>query len=430
MIRFFLLLLAIVLFSSCQRRPPDQSDQIVSMQLIDRNGFTETISIKDRLTPFQSIDFLSPQPYQKVLRIYGKTPQGKSLSKISSYHSNGHIWQLLEVVDGRAHGAYQEWYPNGQQKIHANVIEGLADIHDLAQNSWVFHEKSQVWDEQGNTIAQIHYDKGLLHGLSTYYHPNGQISQIIPYDQGNIHGETLRFNEKGHILETIPFVQGKNHGAASGNWSESARAYDEIYDKGLLLSGIYFDPQGEKSGKIVDGNGFKPLFQNGKLASTIEYQKGLQQGLVEEYFPNGELRCSYQILDDKKQGEEWEYYPTSTKARPKPKLNLHWHEDQIEGQVKTWYENGTLESQREMHQQKKQGLSFAWYKNGDIMMVEDYANDLLIKGSYFKKGDKKPVSKIEDGKGLATLFTNEGIFWKKIIYEKGKPQLHDESNAR
>jgi len=430
MIRLLPLLLVIALFSSCQRQNPDQSDQIVSMQLIDRNGFTETISIKDRLAPYQSIDFLSPQPYQKVLRVYGRNTQGKSQSKISSYHSNGHIWQLLEVVDGRAHGTYQEWYANGQQRIHAHVIEGLADINDLAQTSWIFHEKSQVWDEQGNAIAEIHYDKGLLHGLSTYYHPNGQISQIIPYDQGNIHGVSLSFDEEGRTLETILFVQGQKQGSASGNWSETAKAYEEVYDKGLLLSGIYYNPQGEKSGEIIQGNGIKPLFQNGRLASTMEFQKGVQQGLVEEYFPNGELHCSYHIANEKKQGEEWEYYPASTKANPKPKLNLHWHEDQIEGQVKTWYENGTLESQREIHQQKKQGLSFAWYKNGDIMMVEDYANDLLIKGSYFKKGDKKPISKIEDGKGLATLFTSEGIFWKKIPYEKGKPQLHDESNAR
>ncbi len=430
MIRFFPLLSLIVLFSSCQKQLHDQSDQIVSMQLIDRNGFTETISIKDRLTPYQSIDFLAPQPYQKVLRVYGRSPQGKSMSKISSYHSNGHIWQLLEVVDGRAHGSYQEWYANGQQKIHAYVMEGIADINDLAETSWVFHEMSQVWDEQGKPIANIHYDKGLLHGLSVYYHPNGQISQTVPYNQGNIHGESLSLDEEGRVLERIPFVQGQKHGAASGNWSESAKAYDEFSDKGLLLSGAYYDPQGEKCGEITEGNGIKPLFQNGRLFSRLEYQKGIQQGLVKEYFPNGGLRCSYYIFNGKKQGEEWEYYPASTQEKPKPKLNLHWHEDQIEGQVKTWYENGALESQREVHQQKKQGLSFAWYKNGDIMMVEDYANDLLIKGSYFKKGDKKPVSKIENGKGLATLFTSEGIFWKKISYEKGKPQLHDDSNAR
>lgn len=423
-------LLTLILCVGCHRHAADQSDQIVSMQIIDRNGFTETISIKDRLAPYQSIDFLSPQPYQKVLRVYGKNAQGKSQSKISSYHNNGHIWQLLEVVEGRAHGIYQEWYSNGQLRIQINIIEGLADINELAQTSWVFEGKSEVWDEQGNPIAEIFYEKGLLHGLSSYYYPNGHLSQVIPYDQGNIHGETIRYDEEGNVLERVPFLNGQKQGTATGKWSESTPAYEELWDKGLLLSGVYFDQQGEKLGEVIDGNGTKPLFQDDQLSSRIEYQNGVQQGLVEEYFANGEVHCSYQVLDGKKHGEEWEYYPTSTRKRQKPKLNLHWHEDQIEGQVKTWYENGTLESQREIHQQKKQGLSFGWYKNGDLMMVEDYANDLLIKGSYFKKGDKNPVSKIDEGKGLATLFTSEGIFLKKIPYEKGKPILHDDHNTR
>ena len=482
---FFLLL---ILFSSCHRAPSDQSDQIVSMQLIDKNGFTETISIKDRLTPYQSVDFLSPQPYQKVLRVYGRNTAGQSSSKISSYHPNGHIWQLLDVVDGRAHGTYLEWYANGQLRIQSSIIEGLADINDLAQTSWVFDGTSQVWDEQGNLLAKIHYSKGLLHAPSVYYHANGQISQLIPYDQDNIHGESMTYDIEGNILEKIPYTQGQKQGTARGYWSAEIKsrlqnsgtqqnrpfealsapassptlsgmvssagdgqpllssqstsksstflgtgvlqpaleAYEEIYDKGLLLSATYYDPLGGKIGEIVNGNGMKPEFEQERLAMRMEFQKGVQQGLVEEYLPDNSLHCSYHILDGKKHGEEWEYYPSSTT----PKLNLQWHEDQIEGQVKTWYENGTLESQREIHQQKKQGLCFAWYKNGDIMLVEEYANDLLIKGSYFKKGDKKVVSKIEDGNGSATLYTSEGIFWKKIPYEKGRPMLHDDSTAR
>ncbi len=426
MTQIYSFLFILLVTASCHRTPADQSDQIVSMQLIDKNGFSETISIKDRLAPYQSIDFLTPQPYQKVLRVYGRNALGQSSSRITSYHPNGHVWQSLEVVDGRAHGTYREWYPNGQLRIESHIMEGLADINDLAQTSWVFDKKSQVWDDQGNVIAEIYYDKGLLHRPSIYYHQNGQISQIIPYEKGEIHGESIAYDENGRVLETIPYVRGKKHGIARGSWSPTLLAYEETYNNDLLLSAVYRDPSGEKIGEIVDGNGMKPLFKQGLLASRIEFQQGVQQGIVKEYSPDGSLTCSYHVLDGKKHGEEWEYYPSSTT----PKLNLHWHEDQIEGQVKTWYENGILESQREIHQQKKQGLCFGWYKNGDIMLAEEYANDLLIKGSYFKKGDKKPISKIEEGNGLATLYTSEGIFWKKIPYEKGRPSLDDDLNQK
>ena len=88
----------------------------------------------------------------------------------------------------------------------------------------------------------------------------------------------------------------------------------------------------------------------------------------------------------------------------------------------TQYESGTLESQREMHDNKKHGLFFAWFQEGDLMLMEEYENDLLIKGSYYKKWEKKPISKIENGSGLATIFDKEGKFLKKITYEKGLPQ--------
>jgi hypothetical protein len=49
----------------------------MSMQLVDRNGFAETISTKDRIEKYTKTNFLDPQPFQKVLRVYGKTMRGK-----------------------------------------------------------------------------------------------------------------------------------------------------------------------------------------------------------------------------------------------------------------------------------------------------------------------------------------------------------------
>ena len=60
------------------------------------------------------------------------------------------------------------------------------------------------------------------------------------------------------------------------------------------------------------------------------------------------------------------------------------------------------------------------------MLMEDYEKDLLVNGTYYKKGDKKPVSRIEKGKGTATLYDPDGYFLKKIPYEKGLPLLEGE----
>src|SRR3989339_1387660 len=98
----FLSILCILLSSCASRSQSSKDPTLVSIQVIDRNGFSETISTKDRLARYETTDFSQPQPYQKVLRVFSKNEEGKNPSIITSYHSNGHLWQYLEISNGRA----------------------------------------------------------------------------------------------------------------------------------------------------------------------------------------------------------------------------------------------------------------------------------------------------------------------------------------
>lgn len=94
----------------------------------------------------------------------------------------------------------------------------------------------------------------------------------------------------------------------------------------------------------------------------------------------------------------------------------------MQGIIKTWYENGALESQKEICQNKKSGTCFAWYRSGSLMLVEEYENDRLTRGEYYRLGEKLPISKIDKGRGLATLFDSEGHLLQKVQYLEGKPE--------
>lgn len=413
--------LLLLLLCGCGYGSKDHSTIVTSMQIIDRNGFAETISNKDRIDTYKHIDFLKPQPYQKVLRVYGRDKQGRSTARVTSYHDNGQLWQYLEVVDGRAHGFYREYYPNGQLQIESIVIEGLADIHDAAKASFIFDGLSHVFNDHGQLIAEIHYEKGDLSAPSRYYHDNGTLQKIIPYTEGLIEGDVCLYDEKGGLLEQIPYVAGQKHGVA-----HSSR-YKETYDAGLLHDAEYYDPARNLIAHIKDGKGKQALFDEDILHALIEYNNGIPEGEAAFFFPDGTLQLTYRIKDGMKNGEECAYYPSKPGEKPKPKLSVHWHDDILQGVVKTWYPSGGMESQREIFGGKKQGLCFAWYKSGDLMLMEEYENDLLIKASYFKRGDKTPVSKIDSGKGIASLYTSEGVFVKKIAYEKGKPKLDEDA---
>ncbi|MBS0604800.1 MAG: hypothetical protein JSS60_07170 [Verrucomicrobia bacterium] len=425
--RIFLILALALLCSCSSKNPSNKSDAIVSMQIIDRNGFTETISNKERLSSYQATDFMEPQPYQKVLRVYGRNSSGQSTSKITSYHENGGLWQYLEVVDGRAHGVFREWFSNGKQKIEAKLIEGVADIHELAQATWVFQGPCKVWDDQGILVAQFNYEKGVLHNPALYYFPSGKLQKSIPYENGDIHGIAQTFDENGNLIEEIAYIKGEKEGRAVAYWTSDRLKSEEFFEHGRLATASYFDPAGNCVAQVKGWKGKQAQFKDGNLQALFNIANGITEGEMQFFHPNGALHCTYVVKDGKKNGEEWEYFPTDKSEKPKPKLFVHWSDDKIQGQVKTWYKNGQMESQREINNNKKQGTSFAWYKSGDLMMVEEYENDLLVKGSYYKKGDKKAVTKVESGKGIASLYTSDGIFMKKVSYEKGKPLLANDS---
>ena len=419
-----LLMVSLCFLNSCNSiRLFNSNDELVSAQLIDRNGFSETLSQCDRLQTIESTDFLSPQPYQKVVRIYGKSSLGRTLTKMNLYHTNGQPWKYLEIENGRAHGKFLEWYPNGQLKIDAFVIEGTPDLSDISQLTWLFDQTSYIYNEKGSKIGDISYEKGFLEGCSYYFYENGIIEKEIPYSKDEIHGTAKRFDLSGNCIETIIYKNGLKHGDAYGYWNSSQLQYKESYDHNKLIDGAYYNEHGEKVSEISKGLGIQVVFEE-KGYLRIQYQNGVKEGQVQKFNLQNQLTKIFHLKDGMKEGEEWEYYLSSSHELL-PKLYIQWHLDNIDGVVKTWYTNGALESQKEMSENKKQGLSYAWFEGGNLMFIEEYEEDCLKNGSYFGPNEKSPISKIKNGNGIATLFDKKGKYSKTIHYEKGIPYYKD-----
>ena len=403
----------LLLLASCAHR----YDEMTSIQLLDRNGFSETISVKDRLANYEKTDFTAPQPYQKVVRVYGKGGATPS-SVITTYHPNGQLHQKLEVVSGRAHGPYMEWFPSGNLKIEAFVIEGTPDVSEAAQMTWLFEGECKVFDEAGSLIATLPYTKGTLEGTSLYYFSSGKLMKEVPYKNNVLHGTLRVFNESGVSIEASAYCEGLRDGKSTAYWDKGKLKAEEVYQMGHLMEAHYFNPEGSNIARIENGYDRQALFQEGKIASLVEYQNGVIEGEVETYNEQGQKLSMHFLKDGMKTGEEWEYYVSG-----KPKLFLEWDQDVVQGTCKTWYESGVLESQREMQNSKKHGLSLAWFADGELMLMEEYEDDQLIKGSYFKKGEKSAVSKVEGGKGVATLFDKSGRFLRRVVYADGAPEV-------
>ncbi|MFI0435366.1 MAG: toxin-antitoxin system YwqK family antitoxin [Parachlamydiaceae bacterium] len=398
---------------------------LTSIHIVDRNGFSETISNKERLNQFQNVNFLSSQPYQKVLRIYARDSKGNLRSVVTTYHENGNPKQFLEILNARAHGNYYEWHENGKMAVMSRIIGGTADVTNMAEKTWLFDGPSYAWDEEEHPIAEIYYSQGSLEGMTTYFHPNGVIWKKIPFYKNQIEGTVEIYRSNGEILQQSSYCQGQKQGSHVRYWSCEQVASQEEYCNGKLLSGQYFDRQGSLVAEVKEGSGFRAIFGKEHIQELQEFADGSLEGEVKVFNQEGCIKRIYHVRNGIKHGEEIEYYDRffASSAPAQPKLSFYWYDGKVQGMVKTWYANGVLESQKEMANNVKNGVLSAWYRDGNLMMIEEYNNDKLVRGDYFKKGERIAVSQVSEGKGTVSIFDADGHFVQKILYVNGKPEM-------
>lgn len=426
--RFLFILLLLISSQSCvcNRLYFGQPTKLTCINIIDRNGLTETINTPERLNLYENVNFLEPQPYQKVLRVYARDLNGCIKSFITSYYENGLVKQYLEVVNNRACGKYKEWHQNGVMKLEAMIIGGTADIVGGAEKTWLFDGCSNVWNDRGCLEAAIPYVKGELEGISTYYHSNGNVWKTISFHKNRADGMLEIFMENGQALQSTQYSNGVKNGPSYRHWDGGSISTEEVYCEGLLSSGRYYNTKGECISEVNAGTGFRAVFGKDMLCELHEYHEGTLDGLVKVFNKNQRLASTYHSKNGTKHGEEIFYYDIPRLNRdPPPKISISWYEGKIQGVAKTWYDNGVQESQREMSNNAKNGHSSAWYKDGSLMLIEEYSNDKLVRGEYFVKDEKYPISEVREGNGIATIYDPEGSFVHKIIYVNGKPQIEN-----
>ncbi|WP_201456471.1 toxin-antitoxin system YwqK family antitoxin [Chlamydia sp. 17-3921] len=416
---FYIFLLLILVNSSAYSTEAYKKLTLTGINIVDRNGLSETICSKEKLKKYAKIDFLASQPYQKVMRMY-KNKRGDQVSCLTTYHSNGQLKQYLECLNNRAYGKYREWHPNGKIKILAEVIGGIADLHPSAESSWLFDGETLAYNDEGLLEACIQYEKGFLEGTSQYYHSNQKVWKTHSYKKGRAHGEFLTYASSGALLKIFNYSNGEKHGQALYYDEKTGEELAlEEYDQGLLMEGTYLDPQTKEEFSIISrGEGLQAIYGKQAIVKTIAFYQGKPHGKVTLYNNSGKnILQTYSLVNDQKEGEEIFFFLETGKA----KLSLNWHEGLLQGTIKSWYPNGALESSKELINNKKSGLLTVYYPGGQIMAAEEYDNDFLIKGEYFRPEDLFPYTKVEKGCGTATFFTNSGTVTKKISYQDGKP---------
>ncbi len=428
--KYILAILCIICCTGCQKpvvEPPAPftpvtiEGPLARVNIIEHSNLSETITNSDRLKQLAARDFLAPQPYRKVMRVYARDRLGSTKSIITSYYENGQIQQYLECINGRACGLYLEWYTSGVKKVQAMILAGQADLDENSLLTWAFDGECTTWDEQGSICAIFRYQRGVLNGLSETFYETGEKRSVTNYESGLKQGVETYFAKDATIIQTITFKEDNRHGPAKGYLNADTLLWSEEYNDNLLSNAEYFSKDHNLVSSVKGGEGIRTIFSDGILVSQEEIKQGQLDGWTNVYDETGRLERKYEIHNGQKHGLEIRYYP----EKQLPRISIQWHDGFIHGTMKTWYDNGSLESQKEMSQNMKNGISMGWYKDGSIMLAEEYVNDKLVRGQYTRKGESEPASVIEKGSGIATLFDSSGNQIEKIRYLEGKPQIDE-----
>lgn len=422
--------LACSLFFGCSQETCyicEPNQDLACVSIMDREGSVTTINAEERLKGYVSVNFMTPQPYEKVLRVYKKDCEGNSYAYVTSYHPNGQLKQYLEIRNAGAYGAYKEWHENSTLKFECTLVGGEPDITSDAQKSWQFDGVCKAWDDCSNLIATYNYCKGSLEGESIQYYPGDIVRARTPYTRNEINGTVEMFFPDGSSMAKAKWNNGELHGEAIRYWKSGIVAAEETFEYSRILAGTYYNPDGTEVAAIVDGYGFRPTYKQECLSELCEFQEGIPGGEIKVLHEKGYLISSHHIKDGVKDGIETFYYapPLGTKVfgpeTQKSQLMITWRDGRIHGVTKSWYPDGNIESQREMADNQRNGLLTAWYRDGSFMLVEEYENNRLVKGEYFKRGERRPETKVTDGEGIATLYDADGHFLRRLSYFHGSP---------
>jgi antitoxin component YwqK of YwqJK toxin-antitoxin module len=109
--------------------------------------------------------------------------------------------ETIEYKNGKRHGLYKKWFPDGTLSFEAI------------------------------------YDNGLQHGVSKSWWRNGNLRSVANYDNGIVNGTQKQWYKSGSIFKEMTIVNGKEEGMQKA-WRENGKIYNNYEAKNGRIFGL------------------------------------------------------------------------------------------------------------------------------------------------------------------------------------------------
>lgn len=166
-------------------------------------------------------------------KVWCQLPDGTQQGPSLSYYEDGTRLAEANFEAGELHGAYREWFSNGQTSLEVRYAHGKKDGVE------------RRFYEDGKKMSEGRYEEGLREGPYHEWHPNEQEALASAYVDGVVHGEAKTWYESGQMRSEGSFEMGDYVGSWVGWYEDGSVEKEAVFDGGDEVSRKGYAP-GEK----------------------------------------------------------------------------------------------------------------------------------------------------------------------------------------
>lgn len=295
---------------------------------------------------------------------------GKQEGKFISYHKNGNKQTIAAFVNDLEEGPASGFYANGNKSFEGEYRAGKS------YGEW------KRYHENGKLHTLEHYNKGELDGEFISYHDNGTLEFKTTYKQGLFTGDITYFDVDGK--QNSVFTFDKNNPRSARYYDKTGKEISKSVMQSKVLHLTTYLPNGARvSEKDVTEKGvlngtLKEYYPNGAIRETTEYVNGTRQGKALTYFINGQKSTEFAYNNGEEDGYYRRYYLNGKVA------SEGWYQDgALAGDWYFYDELGNLSSKDHYLHGEIEGVSQAWYPTGKLKLEITYHLGWMIDHTQF-----------------------------------------------
>lgn len=301
------------------------------------------------------------------------------------YDEKGKFLGKFDFVGGDGKIDYR--YANGQTQGDAEFILGNK------------HGRARYFEFDGRVSSDATFNLGRYEGIAKFYHENKQLKEHSEFADNERHGIYKRWNWFGELTTEGTYVYGQLEGTYSNYYPdgtlESSSQYvnDELhgkreffapngdlqmiryYDHGLLTGYSYLGSDGKPVAPIAydkkDFN-FKAYFPNGQVSREYRLERGMLQGKLMEYLPDGTITYEGTYVDDGLEGTKKNY-----DKQGKLYSTAEYKADELNGMFTIYWPNGQKRLELPYLLGEKSGTGYEYDKAGKKTIEYTFSNNQL-----------------------------------------------------